>query len=104
MFAIVGERLREVVIAEMVAALVRPRPLCGRMEWLERAFSIGQGERTSSLLGGDQDVHSMGGWSAGGFVAIVRSCICLLWALGEGEGLSKQASDEWMLLQYCEAV
>jgi hypothetical protein len=35
-----------VVMAEMVAAFVRARPLWGRMEWLERAFSIGQGERT----------------------------------------------------------
>lgn len=46
MLAIVGERFREVVMAEMVAAFVRARPLWGRMEWLERAFSIGQGERT----------------------------------------------------------
>jgi hypothetical protein len=35
-----------VVMAEMVPDLVRARPECGRMEWLERAFSIGQGERT----------------------------------------------------------
>lgn len=71
MLAIVGERFREVTMAVIVEALVRARPLWGRMEWLERAFSIGQGDRTSSSPGGDHLVQSMGGWSAGGSVDIV---------------------------------
>lgn len=44
--AIEGERLRDVVSAVTAKALVMPFPVCGRMEWLARALSMGQGERT----------------------------------------------------------